>query len=75
MRNVLVNTLCRQSAEVLVLDQVVRVVTTVRGKCAKACDCDGIWGGGGECGCGLDARGSGYGLVMWLALPNLIINV
>ena len=36
-----INTLCGQSAELLVLEQVVRIVTTVRGRCAKACDYEG----------------------------------
>jgi hypothetical protein len=31
-----INTSCGQSAK-----RVVRIVTTVRGKCAKACDCEG----------------------------------
>jgi hypothetical protein len=51
-----INTLCGQSAELIVLEQVVRMVTTVRGKCAKACDCEGNLFFG--CGCGLDAKGS-----------------
>jgi ABC-type polysaccharide/polyol phosphate export permease len=35
------NISCGQSAKLLVLDPVVRIITTVRGKCAKACDCEG----------------------------------
>jgi hypothetical protein len=55
-----INTLCGQSAELLVLKQVVRIITTVRGKCAKACDCEGslfFFGGGGGVRVGIGCKG------------------